>query len=342
MNLKKKNCYIIAEIGVNHNNSILIAKKLILSAKNCGANAVKFQTFNAERLASINTPKVQYQKRSGPKKETHFEMLKKLELSEKNHLKLKKYCEKIRIDFISTPYDLQSLKFLIKLGLKKIKISSADLIDHQMHNYLAKNKIKVIISTGMSKIKEIDETIKIYKKYKSNKFSLLHCVSNYPCSDLSLNLKNILTLQKRYNCEVGFSDHSIGEVASIISIGYGAKIIEKHFTLNKNMDGPDHLASSTPKEFLSLVKGIRRAEIMKGTFKKKIQKEEINMRKISRKSLIYSNDFKSGHIIRSKDIISRRPANGLSGNKFNLVLNKKLKRNVKKKNLVQLKDFKKK
>lgn len=340
--MKKKNCYIIAEIGVNHNNSISIAKKLILSAKNCGADAVKFQTFNAERLANINTPKAQYQKRSGPKKETHFEMLKKLELSEENHLKLKKYCEKIKIDFISTPYDLQSLKFLIKLGLKVIKISSADLIDHQMHNYLAKNKIKVIISTGMSEIKEIDETIKIYKKYKSNKFYLLHCVSNYPCSDLSLNLKNIITLRKRYNCEVGFSDHSIGEVASIISIGYGAKIIEKHFTLNKNMDGPDHLASSTPREFLSLVKGIRRAEIMKGTFKKKIQKEEINMRKISRKSLIYLNDFKSGHIIRSKDITSRRPANGLTGNKFNLVLNKKLKKNVKKKNLVQLKDFKKK
>ena len=338
----KNNCYIIAEIGVNHNNSISIAKKLILSAKNCGADAVKFQTFNAERLANINTPKAKYQKRSGPKKETHFEMLKKLELSEKNHLKLKEYCKKIKIDFISTPYDLQSLKFLIKLNVKVIKISSADLIDHQMHNYLAKNKIKVIISTGMSEIKEIDETIKIYKKYKSNKFSLLHCVSSYPCSDLSLNLKNIITLRKRYNCEVGFSDHSNGEVASIISIGYGAKIIEKHFTLNKNMDGPDHLASSTPKEFASLVRGIRRAEMMKGSFNRKIQKEEINMRKISRKSLIYLNDFKSGHIIKSKDITSTRPANGLGGNKLNSILNRKHKRNVKKKKLVSVKDFKKK
>ena len=268
-------------------------------------------------------------------------MLKKLELSEKNHFKLKQYCNRIKIDFISTPYDLQSLKFLIKLGLKVIKTSSADLIDHQMHNYLAKNKIKVIISTGMSKISEIDETIKIYRKYKSNKFSLLHCVSNYPCSDLSLNLKNIITLRKRYNCEVGFSDHSLGEIASIISIGYGAKIIEKHFTLNKNMYGPDHLASSTPKEFFNLVKGIRRAENMKGSYKREIQKEEINVRKISRKSLIYLNDFKSGHIIRAKDIDSIRPANGLVGNKLNLILNKKLKKNVKKKSLVRLIDFKK-
>ena len=340
--MKKKNCYLIAEIGVNHNNSISVAKKLILSAKNCGADAVKFQTFNAERLANINTPKAKYQKRSGPKNETHFQMLKKLELNEKNHLKLKEYCEKIKIDFISTPYDLQSLKFLIKLGLKVIKISSADLIDHQMHNYLAKNKIKVIISTGMSEIKEIDETIKIYKKYKSNKFSLLHCVSNYPCSDLSLNLKNIITLRKRYNCEVGFSDHSIGEVASIISIGYGAKIIEKHFTLNKNMDGPDHLASSAPKEFGSLVKLIRRAEMMKGSYDRKIQKEEIDMRKISRKSLIYLNNFKSGHTIKSHNITSTRPANGLGGNKLNSILNRKLIRNVKKQNLVSLKDFKKK
>ena len=194
----------------------------------------------------------------------------------------------------------------------------------------------------MSEIKEIDETIKIYKKYKSNKFSLLHCVSNYPCSDLSLNLKNIITLRKRYNCEVGFSDHSIGEVASIISIGYGAKIIEKHFTLNKNMDGPDHLASSTPKEFASLVRGIRRAEIMKGSYNRKIQKEEIDMRKISRKSLIYLNNFKSGHTIKSHNITSTRPANGLGGNKLNSILNRKLIRNVKKQNLVSLKDFKKK
>ena len=249
-NFMKKNCYIIAEIGVNHNNKISLAKKLISSAKKCGADAVKFQTFNAERLANINTPKAKYQKRSGPKKETHFEMLKKLELSEKNHFKLKQYCNRIKIDFISTPYDLQSLKFLIKLGLKVIKTSSADLIDHQMHNYLAKNKIKVIISTGMSKISEIDETIKIYRKYKSNKFSLLHCVSNYPCSDLSLNLKNIITLRKRYNCEVGFSDHSLGEIASIISIGYGAKIIEKHFTLNKNMYVQIILPQAHQKNFL--------------------------------------------------------------------------------------------
>ena len=201
-------------------------------------------------------------------------MLKKLELSEINHFKLKNYCKKNKIDFISTPYDLQSLNFLIKLGVKVIKISSADLIDHQMHSYLAKNKVRVIISTGMSNIKEIDETIKIYKKYKSNKFSILHCVSNYPCSDLSLNLKNIITLRKRYNCDVGLSDHSIGEVASIISIGYGAKIIEKHFTLDKNLEGPDHLASNTPKEFDTLVKAIRRAEIMKGSYQRKIQKKK--------------------------------------------------------------------
>ncbi len=336
----KKRCYIIAEIGVNHNNKISLAKKLILAAKKCGADAVKFQTFKAERLASINTPKVEYQKKSGSKKESHYEMLKKLELSEKNHVLLKKFCNKTKIDFISTPYDLESLKFLIKLGVKFIKISSADLIDHQMHNYLAKKKINVIISTGMSNLKEIDKTIKIYKKYNHKKFSILHCVSNYPCSDHSLNLKNIITLKKKYKCNVGFSDHSIGQIGSIISIAYGASIIEKHFTLNKNMDGPDHLASITPKELKSLVDDIRRAEVMKGSYKKNIQKEEIEMRKISRKSLIYTKNFEAGYLIKMDDISSSRPGTGLTGDKISLILNKKLKRKVYKKNNVKLNDFK--
>jgi len=339
--MKKNKCYIIAEIGVNHNNKISIAKKLISAAKRNGADAVKFQTFKAERLASLKTPKVAYQKRSGPKKETHYEMLKKLELSEKNHIILKKFCKKNKIDFISTPYDLESLKFLIKLGVKIIKISSADLVDHQMHYYLAKKKIKVIISTGMSNLVEIDQAIKIYKKYNNKKFSLLHCVSNYPCSDFSLNLKNITTLRNRYKCNVGFSDHSIGDTAAIVSISYGAKIIEKHFTLNKFMDGPDHLASSTPKEFKSLVNGIRRAEIMKGSYNRKIQREELNMRKISRKSLVYFKDLESGHIIKTKDITSTRPGTGLTGNKINLILNRKLKKKVYKRNQVHLSDFKK-
>ena len=333
-------CFIIAEVGVNHNNNMTLAKKLISEAKKAGADAVKFQTFKADTLALKNTPKVAYQKRSGRKEETHHSMLKKLELSEKNHLLIQKICKKNNIEFISTPYDLERAIFLSKIGVKKFKIASADIVDHQMHNYLAKKNKEVIISTGMSTIKEIAQTINIYKTKKNNKFSILHCVSNYPCSDESLNLKNILTLQKKFKCKVGFSDHSIGNISSIIAIGYGAKIIEKHFTLDKKMKGPDHLASSTPQEFSSLVKDIRRAEKAMGSLNRKIQKEELSMRNVSRKSLIYKKNLKTNQILSNNDITSIRPGNKILGNKINFFIGKKLKKNVKKQEHLKFTDVK--
>ena len=328
--LKNKNCYIIAEIGVNHNNNMNIAKKLVTEAKKCGADAVKFQTFRADNLALIKTPKVPYQKVSGKKNETHHEMLKRLELSKKNHFMLKKFCKIKKIEFISTPYDLRSAKFLSKLGLKIFKVASADIVDHQLHDFLAKNKKTVIISTGMASMKEIQEVLRIYKTNKNNKFSLLHCVSNYPCSDKSLNLKNIITLKKIFKCKIGFSDHSVGNQAAIMSIGYGAHIIEKHFTLNKNMRGPDHLASSTPKEFKSLVKDVRRAENMRGSYLRKLQKEEMIMKKISRKSLIYNSNLLKNHTLSKNDISLIRPGTGILGNNYKFFVGKKLKQKVKK------------
>ena len=336
--IKNKDIYIIAEIGVNHNNNMSLAKQLIKIAKKIGANAVKFQTFKAETLAKKETPKVPYQKKSGSKNETHHDMLKKLELSEKNHRLLKNYCDIQKIEFISTPYDLNSAIFLNKLGVKIFKVASADIVDHQMHNFLASTGKKVIISTGMSLMKEIEDVIKIYKKFKNKKYSLLHCVSNYPCSDKSLNLKNILTLKKKFKCEVGFSDHSVGNQASIVSIGYGATIIEKHFTKSKSLDGPDHLASSTPKEFQSLVSDLRRTKNMLGSHNRKIQKEEIIMRKISRKSMIYNKDLEKGYKIKNSDINLIRPGTGLLGDKIKFFLNKQLKRNVKKYQNITYKD----
>ncbi len=336
--IKNKDIYIIAEIGVNHNNNMTLAKQLIKIAKKIGANAVKFQTFKAETLAKKETPKVPYQQKSGSKNETHHDMLKKLELSEKNHRLLKNYCDTQKIEFISTPYDLNSAIFLNKLGVKTFKVASADIVDHQMHNFLARTGKKVIISTGMSLMKEIEDVIKIYKKFKNKKYSLLHCVSNYPCTDKSLNLKNILTLKKKFKCEVGFSDHSVGNQASIVSIGYGATIIEKHFTKSKSLDGPDHLASSTPKEFQSLVSDLRRTKNMLGSHNRKIQKEEIIMRKISRKSMIYNKDLEKGYKIKNSDINLIRPGTGLLGDKIKFFLNKQLKRNVKKYQNITYKD----
>ncbi len=340
MTLYFKRCYIIAEIGVNHNGSMFLAKKLIDNAKASGADAVKFQTFKAERLSKKNTPKVAYQKRSGSKNETHFEMLKKLELKEKDHVMLKKYCNKKKIDFISTAYDVDSAKFLNNLGVKIFKTASADLVDHQMHKFLSKTRKHVIISTGMATISEIDQVIKIYKNKKN--ISLLHCTSNYPCSDKSINIKNILTLKQKYNCTVGYSDHSVGNLASIASIAYGSKIIEKHFTLNKNMKGPDHFASITPIELKNLVDDIRRVEKILGSKTRKVQREEMSMRNVSRKSLIYKKKLMAGHIIRDKDLTSIRPGTGILGNKINEIIGKKIKKNVLEGSFLKVSDFEKK
>jgi len=335
-----KKTFIIAEAGVNHNSKIHLAKKLVLAAKRCDANAVKFQTFKADSLAKKNTEKVPYQKRSGKKKDTHHEMLKKLELSEKNHFILKKFCNKNKIEFISTPYSLSSIKFLEKLKTKIFKIASADLVDHQMHTYLAKNNKRTIISTGMATMKEITETLNIYKKHNNRKVSILHCVSNYPCSDKSLNMNNIKTLQKKFNIDVGYSDHSVGPIASIIAVGFKCSIIERHLTLNKKMKGPDHATSSDPIEFKELVDYVRRAEKMLGSYKRSVQSEERKMRIVSRKSLIYKKNFFKGYKITSEDISSIRPGKYILGNQIKRVIGKRLRKDVIKDAFVKYKHIK--
>lgn len=324
------NTYIIAEIGVNHNNSFHIAKKLVNLAKKAGADAVKFQTFSAENLAQKYTSKVSYQKKNATnKQESHFQMLKNLEFSKENHLKIFSYCKKKKIDFISTPYDVDSAKFLNKLNVKFFKVASADLIDHKLHNYLSKTNKKVIISTGMATIGEIYNTLKIYsKKKKIKNIALMHCVSNYPCKDNSLNLLNIRNLIDKFNLKVGFSDHSTGFIPSGLSIALGARIIEKHLTVSNNMKGPDHKASLNGKNFIKFVKNIRNVENILGSYNKKIQPEELEMKKISRKALYYSRDLNKGTILKENDIKPLRPPQGILANNFFYFLGKKLISNV--------------
>ncbi len=338
LNLKKS--YFIAEIGVNHNNDMALAKKMIISAKSSGANAVKFQTFKAEKLVTPKTPLVKYQKKSTRSGKTHYDMIKSLELSEKNHLKLKKFCREIDIDFLSTPYDLDSAKFLNKIGCKIFKTASADIVDLELHTYLAKNKKKVIISTGMSNFQEIDKCIKIYRKHSNKNFILLHCVSNYPCSLKSLNLNIIPKLKKRYKCTVGYSDHSVGSIASILSVALGAKVIEKHFTINKNLSGPDQKASDLPKDFKKMVEEIRSAEIALGKSVKKCQPEETQMSKVSRKSLTLNKNILKGQEIKRSSLVMKRPGTGIFFYNLSKVLGKKVKKNLKKNYQIKLSDLK--
>ena len=241
--------YVIAEIGVNHNGKINNAFALIDAAKESGANAVKFQTFSAESLAVKSTSKVRYQMLNSDPNETHFEMLKALELSHEDHVKIKQHCMERSIDLISTHMIQQLLDFLVGLGLPKIKIASADIVDHLLLHSLAKYDVEIMLSVGMASLDEIDDAIDIFKNRPLEKLTILHCVSNYPCSDLSLNLKFLTYLQNNYPCNVGFSDHSVGHLASVIAVSLGARVIEKHFTLDKNLPGPDHAASATPKSY---------------------------------------------------------------------------------------------
>jgi N,N'-diacetyllegionaminate synthase len=321
--------FIIAEIGVNHNNKIELAKKLIDKAKIAGCDAVKFQTFKAQTLVKPNTRKVKYQKNSINDKEDHYQLLLKLELSNQHHIILKRYCEKKKIIFLSTPYDIQSAKFLQTLGVKIFKTASADLHDFELHNYLAKTKKHVIISTGMSTFKDIERTVSIYKKYSNNNFSLLHCTSNYPCSYKSVNL-NALKKLKKYSSKIGYSDHTVGSLTSCLAVSLGATIIEKHFTLNKKMVGPDHKASANPLDLIELVRNIRKTEIILGSGYKQIQAEEKEMLKISKKGLYFSRNLKSGTKITHQDILNLRPANSLTSFDFKKIIGKKVNRKVSK------------
>ncbi len=330
--------YIIAEIGVNHNNNLNFSKKIIDFCVSENVQAVKFQTYKADTLAKKNTPKVFYQKKNKNDKENHFEMLKKLELSKRDHIILKEYCEKKKIEFISTPYDVESAKFLISLKLKIIKVASADLTDYFLNDFLSKTKKKIILSTGMSTIENIRDTLKIYKKNDNSNISLLHCVSNYPCSNSSLNLNNLETL-KKFGYEIGFSDHSRDHLPSAIAISKGAQIIEKHITLDNNLPGPDHKSSLNLKDFKKFLHQIRKANTMLGHYNRTIQEEEKEMLYISRKSPYYKENFLKNKKIKKNDIAMLRPYTGFQFKDYQKIIDKKLKRNVKKNQKVSINHF---
>lgn len=333
-----KKTFLIAEIGVNHDGKINKAIKLVNEAKKSGADAVKFQTYITEKLSTKKTSKTKYQIKFTGRKDSHFEMLKKLELNFEEFDKLKKYCEKKKIFFISTPYDPESAKFLHSINTEIFKIASADISDFFLNNIVSSFKKPTIISTGTSNHHEISRLLKVYKKNKT-KISLLHCVSNYPSSLESCNLNCIPEMKKKYKVPIGFSDHTKSLLTGSIAVSLGAKIIEKHFTLNCNDIGPDHFSSLNPKEFKEYARMIRDTEKMMGSKIKKLQDEEIDMKNVSRKSLYYANDLKKNSKVKIQDFLNLRPGTGISSFEAKNLINKKLKKNVKFQELVSKKDF---
>jgi len=330
--------FIIAEIGVNHNGSLNFAKKLIDKANEAGADAVKFQSFSAKNLASQDTPKAKYQIDNTRNDESHFKMLKKLELNFNQMHTLFKYCKKKKIEFISTPYDVENAKFLKKMGMKIFKTASADLNDYFLHKYLSTIKRTVIISTGMADIKEINLCLKRYKN--KNDLIILHCVSCYPASIEILNLNNIETLRNRFNLRVGFSDHSKGTEAAIIAVSKGAKVIEKHFTLDKKMKGPDHKSSLNFIEFKKFVNAIRQTEKIMGSYEKKCLSVERQMKYVSTKSIAAAKDLKIGDTITYKVLKLLRPNKGVKSIDISKIIGKKLKKNKKQNEHLNFSDVK--
>lgn len=321
--------FIIAEAGVNHNGSLKLAKKMVDTAKLIGADAIKFQTFKAENLVTKNAPKANYQKKTTSGK-TQLEMLKSLELSEKDFKKLFNYCRKKGIIFLSTPFDSQSAKFLYKLGVSAFKISSADLTNIPLIKQIAKYKRPVILSTGMSDLKEIKEAINAIHRSGNKKIILLHCTSNYPTNNEDVNLKAMQTLREKFCDLVGYSDHTLGIQAAAIAVAMEACILEKHFTLDKTLPGPDHQASFMPQEFKEMVQIIREVERIKGSAVKKPTKSELAIKRVVRKSIVVNQPIAKGTKIKKETLALKRPETGIKPKYLLSIIGKRAAANIKK------------
>ena len=331
--MKKNNIYIIAEAGVNHNGSLKRALKMIDVASKAGANAIKFQSYLTDELVSKNSKLADYQKKNSQASNQHA-LLKKYEFSFSEHRVLLQRAKKRKIEFLSTPFDLNSLENLVKLKVKKLKVSSGDLNNYPFLIEIGKSQKEIILSTGMGNIKEIQLAISSIlfgkikkrqpkniqefskfhnkqKKYDLSFLTILHCTSLYPCPIENVNLRFMTQLKNLTGCEVGFSDHTAGIDAPIIASSIGAKIIEKHFTLNKKLKGPDHSASLEPKQLFSMIKKIRDVELIMGKDKKIINKNEKKVSENARKKIIAGSKIQIGERFSYQNIKTIRQKNGL-------------------------------
>lgn len=324
---------IIAEAGVNHNGNISIAKKLIDAAAEAGVDYVKFQTFKADKLASKSAAKAEYQiSNSAHKQErTQYAMLKKLELSVKQHIVLKEYCRKRKVKFLSTPFDEDSLAFLLNLKMDMIKVPSGEITNLPYLEKVAQAKKKIILSTGMATLKEIGEAVTVFTKKGIGKkdITILHCNTGYPTPYCDVNLRAMSAIRKKFGVNIGYSDHTMGIEVPIAAVALGATVIEKHFTLDRNMEGPDHKASLEPEELKQMVLSIRNIELAMGTGVKSPTKSELKNISVARKSIVAKADIKKGEIFSDNNIAIKRPGNGISPMKWYKVLGKKASRNYK-------------
>ena len=331
--------FIIAEVGVNHNGDINIAKKLIDVAVDAGADAVKFQTFKAELGVLKNAKKADYQiKNTKDATETQYEMVKKLELSEQMHYELISYCKTKNIMFLSTPFDHDSIELLNSLGLEIFKIPSGEITNLPYLRHIGRLNKKVILSTGMADIGEIEDALDILISSGTNKenITVLHANTMYPTPMEDVNLRAMQTIAFTFKVDVGYSDHTLGIEAPIAAVALGAKVIEKHFTLDRNLPGPDHKASLEPDELKAMVKAIRNIEKALGNGIKKPTKSETPNIKIARKSIVAKRAIKKGEIFTEKNITTKRPGDGISPMRWDEVIGRTANKDYKEDDLIEI------
>ena len=311
---------IIAEAGVNHNGNLDLALKMVDEAKRAGADIVKFQTAIPEKVISKYADKAEYQKKTTGNEESQLEMCKRIHLKLSDYDIIKKYCEEVGIEFLSTPFDLESIDYLEELGMRLWKIPSGEITNLPYLIKIAKTGKPVIMSTGMSELNEVEEAVNVLKENGAGEITLLHCTTEYPAPFESVNLRAMNTLREKFGTEVGYSDHTVGFEAAVAAAVLGASVIEKHFTLNHNMEGPDHKASLEPEEFEVMVNNIRLIEKALGDGVKQPADAEKKNIAIARKSIVAARDIKKGEIFTEDNITVKRPGSGISPMKWFEVL----------------------
>lgn len=329
-------CYIIAEAGVNHNGDITLARQLIVAAKEAGADCVKFQTFKAKNLVTQKSPKAKYQTKVTDANESQFDMLKKLELNLNEFKGLSEYCKKVGIDFLSTPYNVEDVDLLDEIGVTGFKIASGQLTELPFLRYVASKKKTMIISTGMATMSDVFDAVECIRAAGNNDIIVLQCTTNYPSVIEDANIRAMKSIEEACKVRIGYSDHVPNNYACYAAVALGAEIVEKHFTLDKSLPGPDHTSSLNPQEFRELVDGIRNVENSLGDGIKRptsIEKENIFGMK---RSLVAREDMEAGTVLTAQLIGFKRPANGLPVNHLEAVIGKKLAKKLQKDEPIKL------
>jgi N,N'-diacetyllegionaminate synthase len=330
--------FIIAEAGVNHNGSLKLAKKLVDAAADAGADAVKFQTFKAERIASVHSRKARYQGKATTQCESQLEMLKGLELNEEAHKILFSYCAGKRVIFMSSPFDLEGVEFLDSLGVQILKIPSGEITNLPYLRKIGSLRKRVILSTGMADLREIEAALNVLVDYGTplEEITLLQCNTEYPTPMADVNLRAMQTIRKAFKVDVGYSDHTLGIEAPIAAVALGASVIEKHFTLDKNMEGPDHKISLEPQELKDMVRAVRNIEEALGNGIKKVSSSERKNIDLVRKSIVAARNIKKGEVFTHENITVKRPGTGMSPFEWDKVTRKKAKKNFERDELIEI------